>query len=148
VNLELAFMPAVAIAAAGAFFDIKSRRLPNWLCAALAVAAVGGAYFAYGTDILPGAALHALLALLAGMVLFGFGIIGGGDAKFYAAAALGLPLPSALALLGWTSAAGLALLLAMLLGRMVTGRSLALRGWDVPYGVAIFAGFAAATQLA
>jgi prepilin peptidase CpaA len=94
---------------------------------------------------LPWSLLHASIALVAGMALFKFGMIGAGDAKFYAAAAAGIPLDKALTFLGWTSAAGLALLFAMVLARLVRpgSRKLSsLRGWSVPYGVAIFGGFA------
>jgi len=147
VSIDLTFVPAAAIAATGAVLDVRTRKLPNWLCAALAVAAAGGLYVSEGAKALPSAGLHALVALIAGMILFRFGVIGGGDAKFYTAAALGLPLAQALPLLGWTSVLGLVLFLAMIAGRMLTGRSASLRGWDVPYGVAIFAGFAVTTQL-
>ena len=98
-----------------------------------------------GAAAAPSALLHAALALLVGMVLFRLGAVGGGDAKFYAAAALALPLGQALFLLGWTSAVGLALLLVMAIARLFRpasrGTSL-LRGWSVPYGVAIFGGLA------
>jgi prepilin peptidase CpaA len=139
----LLFAPAAVLAAAGAFLDIRTRRLPNWLCAGLAVLAAAGLALSQGSDALPSAGLHALIALVAGMLLFRAGMIGGGDAKFYAAAACGIPLSQALPLLGWTSAAGLVLWLAMLTARSIAKRSLALKGWDLPYGVAIFAGFAA-----
>lgn len=138
-------LPAAAIAAAGAFLDIRDMRLPNWLCAALAVAAAAGLALSQGTAPLPGALLHAVIALLAGMLLFRLGAIGGGDAKFYAAAALAIPaspVTGPLALLGWTSAAGLVLLIAMATGRRMLGRPGGLlKGWAVPYGVAIAAGF-------
>jgi prepilin peptidase CpaA len=78
------------------------------------------------------------------MVLFRVRIIGGGDAKFYAAAACAIPFGEALYFLGWTSAAGVVLLLVMIVGRRLmpsTRGTPILRGWEVPYGVAIFAGF-------
>jgi Flp pilus assembly protein protease CpaA len=56
-----------------------------------------------------------------------------------------LPIGKALILLGWTSAAGLCLLLVMALARLArpaTRPRSILRGWSVPYGVAIFSGFA------
>jgi prepilin peptidase CpaA len=140
-----ALWPALAVAGIGALLDIKSRRLPNWLCAALAVAAAGGLEYSAGLEILGWAFVHAVLALAIGMVLFRLGVIGGGDAKFYSAAACAVPLNQALPLLGWTSVVGLGLIIVMLVVRAVKrGRedALVLRGWSVPYGVAIFGGFA------
>jgi prepilin peptidase CpaA len=89
--------------------------------------------------------LHAAIALGVGMLLFATGAIGGGDAKFYAAAALAIPaspIAGPLAMLGWTSAAGLVLLIGMAIGRRMLGRPGSfMKGWQVPYGVAIAAGF-------
>lgn len=145
MNPTMLMIPAAAIAAAGAILDIKDKRLPNWLCVALAVAAAAGLAFSQGAALLPSALLHAAIALVVGMLLFRLGAIGGGDAKFYAAAACAIPLTPAaapLALLGWTSAAGLVLLIAMATGRRVLGRPGGiLKGWAVPYGVAVAAGF-------
>lgn len=139
-----ALWPALAAAGLGAILDIWNRILPNWLCAALAIAAAGGLALADGRGAILGALLHAAIALIVGMALFRFRVIGGGDAKFYAAAACAIPLREALHFLGWTSAAGLALLIVMIIGRRLlpsTRGTPILRGWDVPYGVAIFVGF-------
>ena len=144
MSASILLLPAAAIAAAGAFLDIRDQRLPNWLCAALALAALAGLAFSQGAALLPWAFLHAGIALVVGMLLFRLGAIGGGDAKFYAAAACAIPaspVAGPLALLGWTSAAGLALLIAMAIGRRILGRPVFLKGWAVPYGVAIAAGF-------
>src|SRR5688572_23319606 len=143
---DLALWPVLAFAGVGAMLDIRERRLPNWLCAALAVAGTGGLAATAGPAAVPSALLHAALALIAGMAWFRLGAIGGGDAKFYAAAACALPLDKALPLLGWTSAAGLGLLLVMAVRRRIAGVSpggiRSLRGWEVPYGVAITLGLA------
>jgi prepilin peptidase CpaA len=143
--IDMALWPALAAAGLGALLDAKDRLLPNWLCAVLAVVAAGGLVLAEGSGAFPSALLHASIALIVGMILFRFRIIGGGDAKFYAAAALAVPLGDALYFLGWTSAAGLVLLLGMVIGRRFlpsTRGGPVLRGWEVPYGVAIAAGFA------
>lgn len=142
---EPALWPALALAGLGAFLDLRHRRLPNWLSAGLAVTAAGGLVYAQGPEAVSWALAHALAALAVGMGLFRFGAIGGGDAKFYAACACAVPAVPAsgpLALLGWTSAAGLTLLIAMMIGRRVKGTvgGRLLRGWEVPYGVAIAAG--------
>lgn len=138
-------LPAAALAAAGAYLDIRHRRLPNWLCAALALAAATGLALSAGAGVLPWAVLHAAIALIVGMALFATGVVGGGDAKFYAAAALAVPaspIAGPLTMLGWTSAAGLILLITMATGRRMLGRTGSfIKGWEVPYGVAIAAGF-------
>jgi prepilin peptidase CpaA len=141
---DVALWPALAAAGLGAILDAKYRLLPNWLCSVLAIAAAGGLVLAEGTKAMPWALLHASIALIVGLVLFRFRIIGGGDAKFYAAAACAVPFGEALYFLGWTSAAGVVLLLVMIVGRRLmpsTRGTPILRGWEVPYGVAIFAGF-------
>ena len=141
---DVALWPALAAAGLGAILDARYRLLPNWLCSVLAIAAAGGLVLAEGTRTIPWALLHASIALIVGMALFRFRIIGGGDAKFYAAAACAIPFGEALYFLGWTSAAGVVLLLVMIVGRRLmpsTRGTPILRGWEVPYGVAIFAGF-------
>ena len=139
----------LALASAGAGWDIKARRIPNWVCLLLAVAALAYAWASTGNSGLLWGAAHAAIALVVGAALFAFGIIGGGDAKFYSAAALAVPLANGLALLGWTSGAGLVLLVGMIVGNRVFARARKslgeLRKMEVPYGVAIAAGFALTT---
>ncbi len=136
---------AVAMAAAGAAWDIHSRRLPNLLCIALAVICMALTVVSLGTAGLVSTGLHAFAALIAGMLLFRAGMIGGGDAKFYGAAALAVPLAAALPMLGWTSLAGLVVLVSMVSFRALTGGGKATKkdSWTVPYGVPIAAGFVA-----
>lgn len=141
----------IGVALFGAFLDLRYRRLPNWLCLVLAATALANLLLGFGASYVPGALLHAVIALVLGMIAFKLGMIGGGDAKFYSAAALGLPLEKGLALLGWTSIAGLVLLLVMMTMRHALkvsigpqddkGRAL------VPYGVAIALGYATALLL-
>ena len=71
--------------------------------------------------------------------------IGAGDAKFYAAAALAVPLNQSLALLMWSSVSGAAVLFAMIMVRKFKGEKVsrqAGKSGEVPFGVAIFIGFA------
>jgi len=142
-----ALWPALILAVFGAVMDVRERRLSNWLCIALGLAAGAGLALSGGVELLPWALLHAAIALLIGMALFALGAIGGGDAKFYAAAALAIPatsLAKPMALLGWTSVAGLLLLVGMMIWRRVRERGASrglLKGWALPYGVAISSGF-------
>ena len=146
MTISLALWPALALAAFGAVLDIRERRLPNWLCIALAFLAGAGLAIAEGAELLPWAFAHAATALLVGMALFALGAIGGGDAKFYSAAALSVPaigFTGPIAFLGWTSLSGLALLAIMMIWRRMRRgaepRSLS-KSASIPYGVAIAAG--------
>ena len=86
---------------------------------------------------------HGALALAIGAALFHFRIIGGGDAKFYAAVASGIPLVRGFELLWWTCIGGAVLLLVLMLPRLVRRETLVDgKGATVPFGVAIFFGLA------
>jgi len=133
--------------AAGAFAswsDVYRRRIPNWLC--LATAALGLIFgFAAGGWALPGSqAAHAVIALIVGMALFKFGVMGGGDAKFYAAIAAWFGLSRATTLLMTVTLCGLLLLIVWFLVRRVQGKPIRRRSNDpydgLPYGLAIAAG--------
>lgn len=141
-DIVLYYLPALALAAAGAITDIRSRRIPNLLCIALAVVGIATLALSAGVGALPWSLLIALVAVLTGMALFAAGMIGGGDAKFYAAAACGLPSQEWYHFLGWVSLSGLLLLFVMAISRRIAGKKVFKHGeWSVPYGVAIFAGF-------
>lgn len=141
---QILLAASALIALAGALGDILRRRIPNLLCLALAVAALAYAGVAGGWSQMGWGIVHGLIALVVGMGLFRIGFVGGGDAKFYAAAALAVPLGNALNMLGWTSIAGLFLVIFwMVARRFISG---APQGnlkdrQSVPYGVAICCGF-------
>ena len=135
----LVFLLACGIAAAAAY-DWRSRTIPNWLNAAIALGALPF-WWASGLSVWPGVALHfgVALALLAVFALaFQLGMMGGGDVKMVAAIALWLPPLAVLKLLVIMSVAGGVLTLAMIIGhrlRRATARP------EIPYGIAIaFAG--------
>ncbi|QIG55097.1 peptidase A24 [Altererythrobacter sp. BO-6] len=92
----------------GAIGDILKRRLPNWLSLALLVTGLAFAFANGGIEAIGWHGAHAAIALAVGMALFAGGIIGGGDAKFYAGAAAWFPLSDGLSLLLSVSLAGLA----------------------------------------
>lgn len=141
---ELLVLPALLLAALGAIIDVRTRRLPNWLCAVLAVVAGITAFLMFGGMGLVWALAHAAIALIFGAGLFAARMIGAGDAKFYAASALAIPLEHGLLMLAGASLAGLAVLVAMALRRMVRRRPLGpdAPGMTVPFGLPIAAGFA------
>src|SRR3569833_376327 len=79
--------------AVGAAWDWRSRTIPNWLNAAIALGAIPF-WWASGLHPWPEIALHVgvaagLFALFA--VAFSLGMMGGGDVKLLAAVALWLP---------------------------------------------------------
>ena len=142
-------MPIVAtslfalFALAGAWLDVASRRLPNWLCLATTLAGLAAAFAQGGAEALPSPALHAVLALLAGMALFRIGWIGGGDAKFYAACAAWFPLASGFYLVGAVSLAGLVVITLWFGWRQLTHARTRKDGEAfsmVPYGLAVAIG--------
>ena len=85
---EPALIPAALFAVVGAVWDVRTRRIPNWLVALLALAAAGATLGMDGWSALGSSAIHAAIALVVGMGLFALRAIGAGDAKFYSAAAL------------------------------------------------------------
>lgn len=135
----------------GAWLDWRERRLPNWLCGVTLLAGLAVTIVLSGLAAVPAHLWHAALALLVGMALFAPGLIGGGDAKFYAAVAVWFPLADGFRLMFAVALAGLVLTLA--LWGLVWRRSGARAGGNmggmagplgqprtVPYGVAIAAG--------
>jgi prepilin peptidase CpaA len=134
-----------ALAGYASYLDIRYRRLPNWLCLVCLVAGLAQSWWQGGTAGLGSAAIHMLIALAAGMILFRLAIFGGGDAKFYAAIAAWFPIGLALYLLVAVSVSGLL----VLIGWMMTRKRLARHNdrlrtdpefRKVPYGVAIAIG--------
>ncbi len=133
-----------AIAATGAYLDLRYRRLPNWLCA---IALVSGAAFVLavgGWQDMAWSLAHAVAALAVGIGLYALGGIGAGDAKYYGALAAWFPLRYGLLLLGVVSLAGLLLLIVWFAWRL-RRRGKAPRSGDdpfdkLPYGMAIALG--------
>jgi len=150
----VAIFPALVIVAA--LKDATSFTIPNWISIAI-VAAFAPAALIGGLS-LQAVGVHlgvGLIALVAGMIMFAAGWIGGGDAKLFAASGLWLglaPLPNFLIV---TALSGGALALALVNLRSNWARSLIPAGpaWverlrapkgDAPYGVAIAIGALAA----
>ena len=126
--------------AASAVYDWRSRTIPNWLNAAIALGAIPF-WWASGLHLWPDVPLHlgvALAVFAAFALAFQLGMMGGGDVKLVAAIALWLPPLAVLQLLVIMSLAGGLLTLVMLVPhrlRKAAGQP------EIPYGIAIaFAG--------
>lgn len=131
----------LGVGAALAVSDLLIRKLPNWLVGCLLVLSCLHAVLTLGWVGFAWAATHGLAALAVGALLFGWKVIGAGDAKFYAAIAVGVPWSGALGLLWWTSIGGLLLLLALAVN-ILAGRRKKDTQVSVPFGVAIYVGLA------
>jgi Flp pilus assembly protein, protease CpaA len=155
VETLISYMPAqplllmfpLAIVLAG-FMDLISFTIPNRIPLFLAGAFVIAAAFLDmpGKIFLIHLAVGVLMLLL-GVLMFACRLLGGGDAKLMAAAALWLGFDHLLPFLFWTAALGGLLALALLTYRRflppiwLLGQSWAMRLHDsregIPYGIAI-----------
>lgn len=146
--------PALVIVAG--LKDLTSYTIPNWISLAL-IAAFVPAALALGLPLqtIGLCAAVGVAALLAGMVMFALGWIGGGDAKLFAAAALWLGWPALIPFVLITAVMGGALAVVLMAVRTGPVQAfvpsqpqwlfrLATKGESVPYGVAIAVGALAA----
>jgi prepilin peptidase CpaA len=121
MNITLATWLVLGACAIAVATDLRSRRIPNVLTAALAVAALG--LHATSGFASFGVALATLVGVMfLGLVAFSFGWLGGGDVKLLAAGAAALGFPDALPFLVYTAIGGgvLALVFAAVTGRLGT----------------------------
>ena len=134
-----------------AWTDVKQRRIPNWVSAAILVLGLAVVGTAGGWAALGWAGLHFAVALVVGIALTAAGVLGAGDAKLYAALAAWLPIQLGLWLLVAVALAGLVLLIIFTMSRRgkVKRKADATSDFDkLPYGVAIAIGGLAAVLLA
>jgi prepilin peptidase CpaA len=121
--------------------DWRSREIPNWLNAAIALGAIPY-WYASGVSWWPGVAIHVAVALGVFLIFAGafvIGQMGGGDVKLLGALALWLSPVAVMQLLVIMSLAGGVLTLALFIPHRLAKRTAAL---EIPYGIAIaFAGF-------
>lgn len=134
------------------YLDWRHRRLPNWLSAMLAVLGLTAAFRYGGIDLFGSSLIHAAMALCIGIILYSSGLIGGGDGKYYAAAASWFPIGWGYILLFCVSVAGLLLYAVWWGSRRYRGIELqtgpdAPDSAKLPYGLAIAAGSFAAALL-
>ena len=139
------FLVALGVVVAiGSWTDLRLRKIPNWLCLINLALGMAWMFYTSGWTGVGTAALHVVGALTVGMVLTAMGVLGAGDAKFYASMAAWLPPGRALWLLVSVALAGLVLLLGFIFWRL-TRQSKAHRDDNadfakLPYGLAIGAG--------
>lgn len=124
----------------GAIFDIRSRRIPNWLNAAFLVTGLVLVLFLVGWQEALSGLGHFAGALVVAMIIFALKLWGGGDAKFYAAMAAWFPVTEALGLFVSIALAGLIVALVWLALAKLSGQKLKRGDKVMPYGVAIAAG--------
>ena len=148
INSPLALPILIGTGLFSACSDARYRRLSNTLVALTAICGIVLTVSAGGVAAASTHLLHAGIALLIGLPLFGWGLIGGGDVKYYSAAAAWFPLDQGFRLLAFVSFAGMVLAAGWLIGQR-TGL-LAKRGRNappgnphadkVPFGIAIATG--------
>lgn len=131
-----------------AWIDFRERRLPNWLAGLILSVGIVGTIMTMGFAALGWTMLHAVIALVIGFALFALGVIGGGDAKTYAALAASFPLGKALSLLAFTSVAMFAIAVPWIIAARIRRRRMKSTGQEIsetdfakiPLGIAIAAG--------
>ncbi len=139
-NLGLAAQCCVA-----AYMDFRHRQLPNLLCLSVLGTGIVAGLITHDLTWVGLSLAHAVLALLVGIALFAGKVIGGGDAKFYAAVAAWLPLTYGFLMLGAVAACGLVLALAWFpvrarIAALAPDPATAKEFRKVPFGLAIAAG--------
>lgn len=142
--LLLLFPAAMAFAAA---MDMLTMTIPNRISLGLLAAfAIVSPIAGLPTDVIASHVAAGAIMLAAGIAMFAFGWVGGGDAKLLAAGALWLGLPQLLPFLLVTGVFGSFLLLALLSYRSYPAAALPIPDWAVrlhrsetgmPYGLAI-----------
>ncbi|MFL6689465.1 MAG: prepilin peptidase [Alphaproteobacteria bacterium] len=147
----LIFAPFVLLLVLAAGWDLASYTIPNFISAILLVAfAIMAVTASYDAASYESHALAALLALIAGFLLFALGYIGGGDAKLFAAVAVWFGMHDLMSYILISSLFGGALTVLLMTARQwPLPAALASHSWiqklheprgGIPYGVALAAG--------
>lgn len=136
----LVFVVFAFLATLGAAWDLRTRRIPNWLTVVIGLAGLSASFLLGGGDFALSALAHLLIALVLGLVAFRFNLWGGGDGKFYAALAAWFGLSQIWQLMLAVSLSGLLLFFGWFaIRRFWRSTDSGLHG-QLPYGVAIAAG--------
>lgn len=128
-----------SLACVGAAYDIRTRKIPNYLNAIIAIAGLGAVTAIGGASGLVSSATHFAFALAIGLGIYALGMWGGGDAKFYAASSAWFAVDHMPRLVIGISLAGLILLAVWSIARRFQSKSDVKKG-QLPYGVAIAGG--------
>lgn len=127
-----------------AWSDLRHRRLSNLLVASTAVCGLALAIVNEGYAVFGSTMLHSVIALALGLPLFGWGLFGGGDVKYYAAVAAWFPVEQGFRLLGCVSLTGAVLAAGWLIGQRIgiipRADSAETPNEKLPFGVAIGSG--------
>lgn len=135
----------VAVLAAAAVSDVRSRRIPNWSVLALAALFVGWIFVGPSVSVLSALGAAGLVFLVTG-VMYYFDVFGAGDSKLMTVAALFSGLGHLVQFACLTTIAGGVLALVSLAARptrtlvMLQTRSKDSGSRGIPYGVAIALG--------
>ena len=138
-------LPAVYLAAfsllalAGAWTDLRTHLISNGLNMVVLAVGIVLVPLAFGWMALVWGLAHFAAALLVGIALFAIGAWGGGDAKFFAACAVWIPIQHTAAFLVGLGIAGLFLIVGWLFWAKLRGQAIS-RKSPLPYGVAIAVG--------
>ncbi|WP_380781765.1 prepilin peptidase [Sphingomonas sp. R86520] len=136
ISLPILILTLGGLLVSAGIEDARTREIANWKNAAIALLAPVW-WYANGLDVWPDMALQLGVAVVVFAVLllvFHFGLMGGGDVKLIVALALWLPLPAFLSMLMVMSIAGGVVTLAMVIDRAIKKTRDQV---EVPYGVAI-----------
>lgn len=136
ISLPILILTLGGLLVSAGIEDARTREIANWKNAAIALLAPVW-WYANGLDVWPDMALQLGVAMAVFAVLllvFHFGLMGGGDVKLIVALALWLPLPAFLSMLMVMSIAGGVVTLAMVIDRAIKKTRDQV---EVPYGVAI-----------
>lgn len=131
-------LPLGALLGYGAWTDSRRRVVPNYLALLTAISGLGLSAYYGGSELLLLHVAHGAAALVVGFALFAFNLWGGGDGKFYAAAACWFAISDFFRLVLFISIVGVLLILAMFVIRR--GKLFRKDSAGIPYGVAIAGG--------
>jgi prepilin peptidase CpaA len=121
MTLSLGIWFVLVACAIAVVTDLRSRRIPNALTAALALGALG-LHATQGPASVALSAATLVGVLLLGFMAFSFGWLGGGDVKLLAAGGAALSFPDAVPFIVYTAIGGglLALVVATATGRLAS----------------------------
>jgi prepilin peptidase CpaA len=120
-GLSVAIWLVLAACAVAVLTDLRARRIPNALTAALALAALA-LHALQGWASLGAAVVTLVAVLVIGSIAFAFRWLGGGDVKLLAAGAAAFGFPDAIPFVVYTAIGGgvLAIAVALATGRLRT----------------------------